>query len=88
MVISMKNKLILFLITFIMGISSVNAYTTTNAKCVSDRSCMVVCNYTNKAKRNDGSIGNRYVTIYYDYKSNNFSVGYWSGLAGDGKVLN
>lgn len=85
MVISMKNKLILFLITFIMGISSVNAYTTTNAKCVSDRSCMVVCNYTNKAKRNDGSIGNRYVTIYYDYKSNNFSVGYWSGLAGDGK---
>ena len=41
MVISMRNKLILFLIIFIMGISSVNAYTTTNAKCVSDRSCMV-----------------------------------------------
>ena len=42
MVISMRNKLILFLIIFIMGISSVNAYTTTNAKCVSDRSCMCV----------------------------------------------
>ena len=85
MVISMRNKLILFLITFIMGISSVNAYTTTGDKCINNRSCMVVCNYTNKAKRDNGSIGNRYITIYYDYKSNNFSVGYWSGLSADGK---
>ena len=84
MVISMKNKILLFIVTFIIGISGVSAYTTTGDKCVKDRSCMVVCNYTNMSKRSNGGTGGNYITIYYNFKSNNFSVGYWKGLTGDG----
>lgn len=89
----MKNKIILFIVTFIVGISSVSAYTTTGDKCINDRSCMVVCNYTNvgKSSQNASSsyysskyntyVSNEYITIYYDYKSNNFAVGLWSGVS-------
>ena len=80
----MRKKILLFIVAFILGVSNISAYTTTGDKCLNDRSCIVACNYTNKSKRNDGSTGGSYITIYYNFKSNNFSVGLWKGLAGDG----
>lgn len=82
----MKNKIILFVITFFVGIMSpLGAEVTTNDKCLANGTCRVVCNYKNKIKRSNGDIGNAYITIYYNFDSNNFSVGIWSGLSGDGK---
>ena len=94
----MRKKILLFVITFILGLGNVSAYTTTGDKCVNDRSCMVVCNYTNIGKSSQSAsssyysskyntyVSNQYITIYYNYKSNNFAVGLWSGVSNvDGK---
>ena len=94
----MKKKMLLFIFLFFISIMQASAYTTTGDKCIDDGSCMVVCNYTNVGKSSQSAISsyysskyntyasNKYITIYYNYKSNNFAVGLWSGITNvDGK---
>lgn len=76
---------------FLICLSNVKAYTTTGDKCIDNGTCLVLCNYTNIQKSSssvnravysktyDSYIIEKYITIYYDLKDEQFAVGIWGG---------
>ena len=87
----MKKKILLFVFVFFISIMKVSArlpaMTSAGNDCESSGTCMLVCNYinvtdycTNTKYSTSGQEGCRYISIYYDYGSNNFMVGWWNGM--------